>query len=289
MRGKTGPCGTPCRAGATLTVLILFALVVAGCAATTTTATTTTRPTSVEVRVASCPIPASDYTGTPSTPGSSPPTLRLASSLAPPEGAQIYGTAFPGSVSYLIAPTGATCQGTWASADGGEIMAAASPSGQTQGVVMWTRAGGAGPETDLACPYIPAVLAVDRAFRGNASLCGHPSEDVVRQIPTGSPNLYAAAVWVPAHVKDPNLAGSGDGTDPTVALFTAQIVPLVPGNATPTALGQMIACTLPPAQRNVCTASLEFFLSTQSEVGASVGSARVAVMGDSISEFLAGR
>ncbi len=287
MSCSTVPRGAHRDARATLTVPILFALIAAGCATTGTTRATSTQPTTVDAPVASCPIPASDYTGTPNKPESPPSVLRVASFLAPPDGVQIYGAVFPGNVSYLVAPSGVTCQGTWGSADGGEIMTTTSPSEQSQGVTMWIRAGGAGPETDLACPYIPAVLAVDRQFRGNASLCGHPSEDVVREIPTGSPNLYAAAVWVPAQVQDPNLAGSGDGADPTVALVTARIVPLEAGNATPTAVGQMITCTLPPAQRDVCTTSLRFFLSTQSEMGASVGSARVAAMEDSLSDFLA--
>lgn len=254
------------------------------------TTSTSLRPASVQVPVTPCPIPASDYAGTPEAPESPPPTLSVATSLMPATGVQVYGSAFPGgSGSYLLAPTSSTCQGAWSSADGGMIMTAILGSKGHRGVTMVLRAGGVGPQTDLACPYIPAVLAADEAMRGSASLCAHPSEDVVRQIPTGSANLYSAVVWVPAQVKDPNLQGSGDGAAPTVALYTAQVFPPEPHNATATADAQMIACTLVPAQRDICTASLQFFLATQSAVGAHVGTADLAQMGDALSVFVAER
>lgn len=245
--------------------------------------TPTTTSASVAVSVALCPIPASDYAGTPDGPQSPPPTLTVASTLAPPSGGALFGTVFPASrTSYLVAPAAARCGADWFNADGGQVTTATSTSDPSEGVTMVLDAGGAGPSTDLACPYIPAVGAADENFRGNSSACGRPSGEVVQAIASGVPNLYAAAVWVPAQVKDSTLglALSGNGADPTVALFTAQVTP--PGGAT----GQMIACTLAPAEQNICQTSLEFFLATQSAVGTTVGSSNLAQMDASISTLL---
>ena len=90
-------------------------------------------------------------------------------------------------------------------------------------------------------------------------------------------------------MKDPHLDSSGDGTDPTVALYTAQVYPVVPGNTTETADAQMIACTLAPTQRKICTAGLEFFLATQSDVGTHVSKAELTTMTNALSAFLAER
>ena len=167
---------------------------------------TSTSTAPVEVHVASCPVPAGDYAGTPYSPRPAPGMLSLPSSLTLPRNAQIFGTEFlPGSTSYLLGPKSATCQGYLASADDGEIMTATSVSDRSESVTMIVRPGGAGPSTDLACPYIPAVLAADKVFRQNLGhvFCDHPSADVIRQIPTHTAGLYAAAVLVPAHVRTP--------------------------------------------------------------------------------------
>ena len=209
--------------------------------------------------------------------------LSFPSSLTLPGNAHIFGTEFlPGSTSYLLGPKSATCQGYLASADGGEIMTATSISDRSESVTMIIRPGGAGPSTDLACPYIPAVLAADKVFRQNLGrvFCNHPPADVTGQIPTHTASLYAAAVLVPARVKDPNIQGSGDGTDPTVALYTAWA-----GQGA--ANGQMIACTLAPAQADICAASLRFFLATQSQVGTRISAANLSQMEDALSTFLA--
>ena len=249
--------------------------------------TTTTTETPVQVHVVNCPIPPSDYGGTPIPPGSPPSTLSVAPSLVPPEGASLYGTEVPGGgVAYLIGPTSAKCEGHYFNADGGLIIATTSTRSQSQGVTMTLRAGGAGPSTDLACPYIPAVLAADRAMRGSyftSSSCSHPSADLVQQIDTGITDLYAAVVSVPATVKDPNLATSGDGTDPTVAFYIAWA-------QTDAANGEAIACTLPPAQRNICTTSLEYFASTVTNVGTTpVTNDAHQRMQMALSTFLSGR
>lgn len=222
-------------------------------------------------------MPALDYVGTPYSPQAAPATTNVP---ALPAGAQVFGTVFvPGSLSYLLGPASATCQAAFASADGGESMVVTSVADRSAGVTMVIRAGGVGPSTDLACPYIPAVYAADKAFRQGQTFCGHPSGDVIRQIPTGTASLYAAAVLVPAGVKDPNLHGSG-GTDPTVALYTAQ----VSQNA---ANGQLVACTLAPAQGNICAASLKFFLATQADISTKLSAANLSTMEAALASFLA--
>jgi hypothetical protein len=207
--------------------------------------------------------------------------MSLPAALAPPGNAQIFGTAFlPGDTWYLLGPKSATCQGALTSADAGEFMTATSVSDRAEGVTMTVSAGGLGPSTDLACPYIPAVRAADEAFRQGNTFCAHPPADLIRQIPTDTAGLYAAAVFVPAQVKDPNLEGSGDGTDPTVALYTARASADAAG-------GRMIACTLAPAQADICAASLKFFLATQAWIGMQIGAANLSKMEDALSSFLA--
>jgi hypothetical protein len=263
---------------------------VSSSATTPSTGSTSTSTALVKVHVASCPVPAGDYTGTPYSARPAPATLSLPASLTPPADAQIfgitlsYGTTFlPGSPTYLLGPKSATCQGYLASADGGEIMTATSVSDHSETVTMIIRPGGAGPSTDLACPYIPAVLAADKVFRQNLGqvFCNHPPADVIRQVPAHTASLYAAAVLVPAHVKDPDIQGSG-GPDRTVALYTAEA-----GQGF--ANGQMVACTLAPGQADVCAASLKFFLATQAQISASISAANLNKMEVALSSFLAGQ
>jgi hypothetical protein len=237
----------------------------------------------VQVQVASCPVPVREYAGLPFSPHAAPVTLSVPASVAPPGNAQIFGTWFgpgPGAASYLLGPESATCQGELASADGGETMTATWVSNRSATVRMIFRAGGLGPSTDLACPYIPAVRAADEAFRRGFTFCGHPSADLIWQIPTGTAHLYAAAVFVPAGVEDLSIEGSGNGTDPAVALYTAWA-------GSDAASGQMIACTLAPAEGNVCAASLKFFLATQSAIRTQVSAANLARMETALSSFLA--
>lgn len=173
----------------------------------------------------------------------------------------------------VLGPGNATCQAALASADGGESMTA------IPGVTMIIRPGGIGPSTDLACPYIPAVRAADEAFRQGQTFCSHPAGDVIAQIPTHATSLYAAVVLVPATVKDPDIRGSGDGADPAVAFYTAQA-------GSDFANGQMIACTLAPAQDGICAASLRFFLATQAQIRTRIGAANLSQMQDALFSFL---
>jgi hypothetical protein len=237
---------------------------------------------SVEVQVASCTVPAADYVGTRYKPQAVPATIKLPASLRPPATAEIFGNRFmPGQASYLLGPKSATCQGGLASADGGMSMMATSVSNRSASVTMTISPGGVGPSTDLACPYLPAVRAADEAFRQGNARCSHPRADVIRQIPTATASLYAAAVLVPAHVKDPNILGPGGGvTGPAVALYTAR----AGGDA---AAGQMIACTLTPAQTDICAASLKFFLATQSQISTQISAANLATMETALASFLA--
>ena len=235
----------------------------------------------VRVRVAACPVVAADYAGTPWRPKAAPATLSLPASLAPPANAQIFGTWFvPGPVSYLLGPRSATCQAGFGSADGGEGVLATLPSDRSAVVTMTVKAGGLGPSTDLACPYIPAVYAADKALRRGSTFCTHPSAEVIRQIPTGTASLYAAVVFVPPSVKDSDIAGSGGGTDPAVVLYTAWA-------GSGGANAQSITCTLAPAQGDVCVASLRFFLATQSAIRTQISAAHLAAMEQALSSFLA--
>jgi hypothetical protein len=242
--------------------------------ATPATSGATPATSGTPVHVTNCPVPAGDYAGTPYAPRAAPATLSLPASVPLPENAQIFGTTFlPGSTSYLLGPGNAICQAALASADGGESMMA------TPGVTMIIRPGGIGPSTDLACPYIPAVRAADEAFRQGQAFCSHPAGEVIAQIPTHATGLYAAVVLVPATVKDPDIRGSGDGSDPAVALFTAQA-------GSDFANGQLIACTLPRAQGAVCAASLRFFLATQAQIRTRISAASLSQMQAALSSFL---
>jgi hypothetical protein len=288
---------------------VLVTILVAGCASRTASAVATTATTAtvaatatsaapagattapspaastsapVQVHVAACPVPARDYAGTPFSPHAAPAATNLPAAVPLPANAQIFGTEFmPGGPSYLLGPKSAACQGGLASADGGESMTATQAADRSEAVTMTIHAGGVGPSTDLACPYIPAVYAADQAFRQGSTFCAHPSADVIGQIPTGTASLYAAAVLVPARVRDPNLRGSGDGTDRTVALYTAQV-------SSDAAAGQMIACTLAPAEADICAASLKFFLATQAQISKRISAANLTKMEAALASFLAG-
>jgi hypothetical protein len=240
------------------------------------TAVATPATSGSPVHVTNCPVQAGDYAGTPYAPRAAPAMLSIPASVPLPGNAQIFGTTFlPGSTSYLLGPGHATCQAALASADGGESMTA------TPGVTMIIRPGGIGPSTDLACPYIPAVRAADEAFRQGQAFCSHPAGDVIAQIPTHTKSLYAAVVLVPVTVKDPDVRGSGDGAGPAVALYTAQ-------TGSDFANGQMIACTLAPAEGTICAASLRFFLATQAQISTRITAASLTQMQDTLSSFLAG-
>ena len=269
-------------------VLVITAIGITACGggpsstarSSATSSTTTTTPSSVQISVQPCPVPASDYAGTPYSPQSPSGTLAVPTALAPPDGASLFGSVIAGApASYLIAPAIASCQGEFGSADAGMIMTATVGSDMSQGVELVLRAGGANAYMSLACPYVPAVQAAEEAFAGSASACSHSSADIVQQIATGTTNVYAATVRVPAQVMDDDFFMSGKG-DPTVALFTAQVTPPMSAD------GLMIACTLPSTEQSICDSSLRFILVNQSGISAEVGPSNLNQMENAVSAFV---
>ena len=201
-----------------------------------------------------------------------------------PAGGAVYGVSFPtaGPVDYVVGPAGYSCAPLFASADGGSEVDVEQDARTDRGVSAVFNAGGIGPATDLACPYIPAVLAADASFRaGFPRSCVRPGGDLVVQIPTDSTDRYAAAVEVPSMVSDPNspLSGSGKG-NPTFALFTAQVF------GGQSAGGQAISCTLPVVDRAICIAALQMFLSSQSNVGRAMSQASLSQAEQEIADFV---
>jgi hypothetical protein len=135
----------------------------------------------------------------------------------------------------------------YSSTDASEDEYVEQGAGSVLGVTSVFSAGGVGPSTDLACAYIPAVLAADEVFQGGVRVgCTRPTGDRVVAIPTGSSIRYVEGVEVPASVSDTNvpLNGSGRGTV-AFALFTAQVFN---GQS---ATGQAISCILPHAEASV--------------------------------------
>jgi hypothetical protein len=151
-----------------------------------------------------------------------------------------------------------------------------------QGLESILSAGGAGAFMSLACPYIGAVQAALEASAGRGyvpSACTHPRADVVRRIATGTTDIYAAVVRVPANVADHAFQQSGEGV-PTVALFLAHVTRFN------YASGLMTECTLPSAERNICGSSLRFFLEDQSGISAVVHPGNLSGMASSVSAFV---
>jgi hypothetical protein len=267
-------------------VLVITAIGITACGggpsstARSSTISSTTSSSSVQISVQPCPVPASDYAGTPYSPQSPSGTIAVPTALAPPDGASLFGSVIAGTpASYLIAPAIASCQGEFGSADAGMIMTATVGSDMSQGVELVLRAGGANAYMSLACPYVPAVQTAEEAFAGSASACSHSSAVMVQQIATGTTNVYAAAVRVPAQVMDDDFLMSGKG-NPTVALFTAQVTPPMSAD------GLMIACTLPSTQQSICDASLRFILANHSGIGAEVGPSNLSQMEKAVSAFV---
>ena len=212
-------------------------------------------------------------------PGPAPATTIVP--IALPTVSAIYGTGFPGGMSlYTLGPAHYVCLPAYSYADGGSAQKVAPSPGSALGVTSIFSPGGVGPATDWACPYIPAVRTVDIAFRGSFATCSHPATDDMTQIPTGVSNNYLAAVEVPAAAPDPNLYGSGHGAV-TFALYSAQVFP-----AGQSAGGQSVSCILPPRDKSMCAASLEFFLATQSFVGRTLDPSELKRAEDAIATFV---
>jgi hypothetical protein len=241
--------------------------------------TTPPAPAPVQTLVRVCPVPSADYTGTPFRLSAPPLRITLPAGLAPPAGARLFGSVVAGETAYLIAPSAATCEGAYARADAGITVTATVGARMARGVDLVVRAGGANAYASLACPYVAAVQSVEVTLPGTATVCTRSPTDVVQQLDTAAANVDAAAVFVPGGTEENGLPMSGHG-DPTLALFTARM-------AGPQGFdGQMIACTLPPAERDVCSASLELFLVVQSGVNAEVATTTLAQMEHTVAAFV---
>lgn len=162
-------------------------------------------------------------------------------------------------------------------------MTATVGSYMNQGVELVLSAGGAGAYMGLACPYIHAVQAALEASAGRGYIpraCTHPAADVVQKISTGTTDVYAAVIRVPAKVTDHAFLMSGQG-DPTVALFLAHVTGFS------YASGLMIDCTLPVAEQNICDTSMRFFLVHQSGISAVVSPSNLSGIVSSVTAFVA--
>lgn len=201
-----------------------------------------------------CPLGPSVFAHLKQSPSTVPARSDVRGPLPLPAGAALYGVDYPGVPLFLEGPSGMRCTASYA-ADGGEVIELSAP-GTAASVSYVYSPGGVGPSTDLACPYIAAVTAVDIAMRGSIAPCRHPAGEKITLIPTGLAASFIALVQVPSGVVDPYIRGSGS-LYATEALFTATVYPKVNE-----AVGQAAACTLPPTSVAQCVGSLAFFLAS---------------------------
>ncbi len=204
--------------------------------------------------VTACPIPPEALSGITVPTPQVPSTLRLPAAVSVGPGAKAFGTGVPGDrVYFALGPSSSTCSAGYGSADGGFSMSLGMPGRSTPAVVSLFSAGGVGPNTDLACAFIPAVHAADVAFRNGDQCPPAPASDAISQVKTGSSSLVAAVVTTQPGTKDPALSTSGIATDSTLALFVARL------SGTAQASAQDAECTLPAADLQSCLAALTFF------------------------------
>lgn len=210
-------------------------------------------PSAAASAVVGCPIPAGELAGVTVAPALVPASWP--SPVPLPAGVTVYGTGEPGGGVYFSAgPPGTECTAQFSSADGGFVTSIAAAGAARPEVESVFSAGGVGPETDLACAYIPAVHQVDIAFRGGDYCPRPPASDSITQVPTGDPALVAATVLTDPGTTDPRLGTSGAAGESTVAVVVAHIA------GTSQASGQLADCTLPASQLGVCVAALRVFV-----------------------------
>ena len=231
------------------------------------------------VPVTSCPVPPGMGAGPGSQGPTAPPvpaSIVVPQSITLPPGTTVFGTGLPGSsvAAYSLAPSGFTCSAI-AGADGSFVISLGAPGSRSPSLTYDFSPGGAGIGLDLTCPYIPAIRAADAVFRGGQQNCADPGADEVIQVPTGARDLWAATVRVPPDVTDPNLPGSGNGRDQTLAVFLASLQSH-PDPAIVQAGGQDAACALPASEQAICVAGLRYFV-TQS-MAAAAGPKSVAAI-----------
>ncbi|MFE2411408.1 hypothetical protein ACFXDE_23980 [Kitasatospora sp. NPDC059408] len=195
-----------------------------------------------------------------------PPLKALAAQVTLPDGvnlppgAAVFGARYPGDAQYVVAPGGWTCDVVFFAADGGEQVYvhpgphAADPLGASySGLVQAVfDSGGVQTDVDLACPFVP------QAARGGQCLAPpRQAADVVHAVRTGDPNLYAAAVSVPAGTREPNLAASGQAPAGTPPGQVFALVTLAGTGGT----AQSVGCAVPgPGAASTCQATLGYFL-----------------------------
>jgi hypothetical protein len=211
-----------------------------------------------------------------STAAAVPATVSLAGGTLP-AGATLYGMGKLSTVGqpadavlYMVGPSGQACAADQSFGSDGHnsfyvYLIGPSPSEQYQPQVFVSQTNfpGDGAENTqrFACAYIPAVAALIAGTpqTGNTDTlsCTPDPNETITPMPTGGPHAYIALVAIPPHVEDPRFAASG-GDEPVIALMTADIKTVQ--GLTEVWDVQEIDCAYDTGTKNVCAASLEFFL-----------------------------
>lgn len=206
-----------------------------------------------------------------------PPSVTLPPPVTLPPRASVYGSRSGSTARYSIGPQGSNCTAL-EGADSSFRVLLAGPDPSTAAVSYAYSEGGVVFSLDEACPYIPAVAAEVNASPGGppAGGCAPGTGEVVRQIPTGKPHLWAAIIVDPPGTDTPltEFASSpSDGTRPPPSTEEAVSVMVASDQE---GLTQVGTCALPATQWEVCAAGLDYFL-TQT-IAAQAGPATVAAM-----------
>lgn len=195
------------------------------------------------VPVTPCPVSPEPGFSAPPAPS---PTVVLPPSITVPPGAAVYGAdedyGSPSSrMTFSIGPAGLHCT-VAEGADGGFTVALAASRRGVPSVEYTYSTGGVGTGPLEACPYFSALVSV----AGGAG-CSRPVGAIVTQIPTGQPRLWAATILDPPGV--PLLVGVSPSSREALNVMVA--------SADQT---QFAMCALPPGQRQVCLAGLDYFV-----------------------------
>lgn len=224
------------------------------------------RAAGANVPVTPCPVSHEPQTPTPPT---APPSVVLPSSVALPPGAAVYGAGepygtFPGQsgMTFSIAPTEFHCSGDATRADGTFDVLLTAPSNRGGSVGYEFSAGGTDP--GYVCPFFPAIASLFYSASQQRAYCTPPVGEIITQIPTGKPHLWVATVLDPPGV--PLKVGLSPGSGEVLHVFVVSSDGLV----------QDGECSLPPGQRQICVAGLDYFV-TQT-IAAQAGPATVAAI-----------
>jgi hypothetical protein len=193
--------------------------------------------------------------------GPVPRTVSLPAGVTVPKGAAVYAAS---SDAFFIAPAGYTCTAT-TSEDDARVMTIVKPTSKNRFVTF--NDGGSVQNFSAGCSYFPEQRAAFEQSHYPGEECPAPPARVrTAEIPTGSSQLLAAVVEVPAGVVADSIGSeprNGYGikhpaaTAPTLALFIAHWF-LGP---TPTASSAgSVQCTLEPSQAELCRSNLRLAL-----------------------------